>query len=215
MTEFALSVLELIGYFLVLYLLGRILIERLEKSLGSFVERLPIQRLRRIGSAEFDPPTQVAAGEIEPPAVTMDRTAVAPAPDPSSVPGHYEAVNREWLETVRPEDRERQLAMGLLHWQVGWFFEYINFSILGSQLGLLGEVNVRPVSVEQARARYQDAAAAYPDYFSNYSFDQWLVWLSDSARAVRVEGANVFITDDGREFLRYIVGRGYPTARSG
>ena len=116
---------------------------------------------------------------------------------------------------MNPAERELQLVRALASWQIWWRFETGYNAILGSQLTLLQAANTRPPPVSQARAFYDDAAQAFPDYYATYAFDHWLLWLVEMAKAITVSDDTIYITEDGRELLKYAIGRGYPLTRFG
>lgn len=191
-----------------LYRLGLFAVGKFESAIGKAVDRL-----RKFGSAEFDPSPQ-QQGSDEKPLLTAN-TPPAELPTPESLAGRFETPIREWLQKIPPAEREDQLVRSLVGWQVGWHFETVNFSILGSQLAILQAVNTQSLTLAQVRDFYDHAARAFPDYYRNYGFEPWLAWLTHFAKGVSVEGEVASITEDGRELLKYIIGRGYSLTRFG
>ncbi|WP_324778566.1 hypothetical protein [Thiobacillus sedimenti] len=191
-----------------LYRLGLFAVGKFESAIGKAVDRL-----RKFGSAEFDPSPQ-QPGSDEGLLLTAN-TPPAELPPPNSLVGRFETSIREWLQKVPPAEHEAQLVRSLSGWQIGWHFETVNFSILGSQLAVLQAVNTQALNLTQVRGFYDQSARTFPDYYRNYAFEPWLAWLADAAKGVSVEGDVVSITEDGREFLKYIIGRGYSLTRFG
>jgi hypothetical protein len=75
--------------------------------------------------------------------------------------------------------------------------------IFGSQLNLLGQANVAPVTPEVANAIYEQAKAANPVY-GTYTFDQWIGFLINAGLLTHdVKG--YALTNLGRGFLKYLV----------
>lgn len=191
-----------------LYRLGLFAVGTFESAIGKAVDRL-----RKFGSAEFDPTPQQQELDEKPFLTTNTPPAELPAPD--SLAGRFEIPIREWLQKVPSAERETHLVSSLVGWQVGWHFETVNFSILGSQLGVLQAVNTQPLTLTQVRGFYDQATRTFPDYYRNYAFESWLAWLTHVAKGIVVAGEVVSITEDGREFLKYIIGRGYSLTRFG
>jgi hypothetical protein len=136
-------------------------------------------------------------------------------PTPESLAGRFEFPIREWLQKPPQNERENQLVRSLVGWQVGWHFESINFSLLGSQLAVLQAVNTQLLNKTQVREFYEHAARTFPDYYRTYSFEQWLSWIVGVSKGISINGEVVSITEDWREFLKYIIGRGYSLIRFG
>jgi hypothetical protein len=170
------------------------------------------QRLTRIGPAEFlSQPSQASTS-----APDIEATATLPAERlPSDSPDMTKRLElvREWLETIPAEKREAELVRNAASWQLGWMLEALNFQILGSQIALLGTLNSQSLTVDEAMAFYAKARAAAPDIYGNYLFEGWLGWLRDTAEVVQQSDDILTISPTGRELLKYIVSRGYPTQR--
>ena len=191
-----------------LYRLGLFAVGKFESAIEKTVGRL-----RKVGSAEFDPSPQQQGSEEKPLLTANMPPAELPAPE--SLAGRYETPIREWLQKIPQSEREAQLVRSLGGWQVGWHFESVNFSILGSQLAVLQAINTQTLTQVQVRGFYDHASRAFPDYYQNYGFDPWFAWLTHFAKFVSMEGEVASITEDGREFLKYIIGRGYSLTRFG
>jgi len=192
----------------VVYRLGLSLITRFESAIAEAVKRL-----KKLGPAEFDlgQPAQnpERPKELEP----ASPPKLLAAPD--SMIGRLELPIREWLTTIPEGRREEELIKSLVNWQIGWNFEWVNSSVLGSQLQLLGALNSQPLSISQARAFYDHGVQANPDYYANYPFERWIAWLHEAAKLVRVVDEHVSLSEEGREFIKYVVSRGYPLSRQG
>jgi hypothetical protein len=192
----------------IVYKLGVKLLQYLDSSVGK-----QLSRLRRLGPAEFEIPQQ--------PQVDEEQRALTPSAPASSLAapdtmfGSYEAPIRAWLETLPAHSREDELVRSLVNWQMGWNFETINYSILGSQLQLLIALNSQALNAVQARAYYDQAVLSFPDYYHNHPYENWFGWLSNTVGLIKVAAESVEITESGRELLRYLFGRGYPLYRFG
>ncbi len=100
----------------------------------------------------------------------------------------------------------RQLAIA----QISLGFEFVDNVIWGSQIELLRLVNGSPngLAPEEMRPVYVTAAIRYPDAYKNYTFENYLRFLTDSVLLVENNG-RYFISGFGREYLVYLatVGR--------
>jgi hypothetical protein len=187
--------------------IGRYAVDKFEVSIaGSF------DRLRRIGSAEFDPTPNKELPQDEAPPTVGIRALPAPA---TSLEKRYVSQVETWMQQIPVDQREERLKLELAVWQISYHFEFVNSNILGSQLSLLKAANSHPVPVDLVRARYDGFAAANPQLYSNYPYERWLAWLRDAARCVNDSQGLVSITDEGRAFLNYLVTRGYTLERTG
>ena len=75
-------------------------------------------------------------------------------------------------------------------------------------------VNVTLQLALQVEDTTSDAAAEEPEFYENYTFEQWLGFLSDS-RLVLSQDERVAITLAGREFLKFILHQGYSLYKQG
>jgi hypothetical protein len=102
--------------------------------------------------------------------------------------------------------------------QVGAFllmaseFENIYTLIVGSQINTLHDLNTvyaigRPIAT--VKAFYDKAFAAAPEAYQAFSFEQWLHFLQ-SNNLIAVESGIAKISDEGRDFLRYLIQTGKP-----
>ncbi|MFL6260374.1 MAG: hypothetical protein ACJ76Y_11730 [Thermoanaerobaculia bacterium] len=192
-----------------LYRLARHLVEKFQTPFEQIA-----QRIKRIGPAEFESAlTQAteAARELS--------TSSPPAElgeEDQSLLGNFRSAINEWLQHVPDDRRQTELINLLANWQIGWWLEVTNFFVLGGQIALLQVLNSQPVSSARAREFYDEAAACFPDVYDSYSFDQWLAWLRDTAQLVsQSPDGSLAITELGREFLKYLIHRGYSFSRFG
>jgi len=91
-------------------------------------------------------------------------------------------------------------------------FENLYSLIFGSQIVLLQDLNSVYVTgrpVEAVKPFYETAARTFAAVYQNYSFDQWLAFLVSSGLITR-DGNVVKMTEEGRDFLRYLVQVGKP-----
>ena len=194
---------------LVLYLLGNRALDKFQTSINRTLDRL-----KKAGPAEFDVLPQVSQIETK-----LDPAATAPSALPAfaedSLPAFFESKIREGLPGTDQRERETFLIRGLAVAQIAWIFEALNFLIFGSQLALLQAVNTTSLTIEQARTFYSQAAVTHHEFYASYPFESWLDWLITTAKFVTREGDDIYITDEGREFLKFLIARGYTFVRQG
>jgi hypothetical protein len=186
-----------------LYRLGRHVAGKFDESIGK-----TLHRLKKLGPAEFEPPSQPLKIETSNPPAELPAAV-------DSLPQRFEAPIREWLNLLPPDQHEAELVRALVAWQMAWGYEVVNFHVFGSQIALLQALNSQSLTLDRARLFYQEAAAQLPDFYSDYSFEAWLAWLRDTAELIANLDHGVSITEHGREFLKYLIHRGYAVARPG
>lgn len=112
----------------------------------------------------------------------------------------------------RDEFLLHHLAVALIFFE----FERTYRLIFGSQLRLLQALNSTP-SLESAEINtfyFLPAKQTQSDFYGNYTFDQWLAFLTDTG-LVEGKESKVFITIKGKEFLKHLVQFSYPTEKPG
>lgn len=186
-----------------------------------FVVRQPfcrfLDRARRItrDGIETDAVPQVSRAEIRPSAMEEFQRFFD-----NALLVQREIQIRTELERVSFADineRERVLIRLFAASSIIQAFEQTYASIWGSQLGVLQFLNSAGTDGVQSsvlQTWYHQAAAQYPDVYENYLFDQWLGFLETHALILRRETA-VFISLEGREFLKYIFHQGYSIYKAG
>ncbi len=117
---------------------------------------------------------------------------------------------------VAPADRERALTRTLAAANILHHFEYVYGVIWHSQLACLRFLNPRGAGApeQELRAFYDAAVQAFPNFYTNYRFENWLGFLGHM-NLVRGEAGNIHITVMGREFLKYLVASAKPDPRHG
>ena len=130
---------------------------------------------------------------------------------------HYSPVTAEIEKNIRtiaqqysPTDKEgfyaRFIGVGLVAYQhdVTWF------TIYGSQLAALAELNSRGlIPVADLKKHYDKAVVDYPKTYANYSFDQWMDFMRERMVIARYPTGMVELSFNGKDFLKYLahVGR--------
>jgi hypothetical protein len=130
---------------------------------------------------------------------------------------HYSPVTAEIEKNIKivaqqnyPNDKEafyaRFIGLGVVAYQhdTTWF------TIYGSQLAALSELNSRGlIPVAELKKHYDKALADYPKTYENYSFEQWLDYLQSRMLIARYPSRMVELSFNGKDFLKYLahVGR--------
>jgi hypothetical protein len=118
---------------------------------------------------------------------------------------------------IHGPERERVLLRFLAAVVLVGQFDRSYSLIWGSQmvaLQLINSAGASRLDIETLRSLYEEAAKREPETYRNYSFDQWLGFLVASSLITR-DTQKVTIRLEGREFLRYVVERGYPMYNRG
>jgi hypothetical protein len=106
-------------------------------------------------------------------------------------------------------DREKALVRSLASTNLILHFERVHGLIWASQLTSLRYLNPRDEGADRSELVpiYDAAKADYPERYENYPFERWLGFLKD-ANLIRERDSRVFITVQGREFLKYLIASG-------
>lgn len=194
------------------YFFIRLFITKFEKHLGRATERLT-----KIGGIEFSSSAQTS--DPASPIVIDTDSSTGKSSSVPDIEGHASSFQidqqnsvKTWLNGIKPEDREALLIAALANWQINWKYEVINAQIFGSQLTLLSQANAHLVSDSFASLIYENAKKIFTLTYENYNYESWIKWLIVNDLIVRQE-ERLHITEFGREFFRYIVGRGYSISR--
>lgn len=87
-------------------------------------------------------------------------------------------------------------------------FERFYNLIYGSQLYILERVNTHAETRDSLKRFYDSAVKSYPEFYSNYSYDQYLEFLITRELIIFDEKENSSITWLGRDFLKFLVETG-------
>jgi len=124
-----------------------------------------------------------------------------------------EPLVRQAMESLKPEQRERALLRYAVGTTVQLRFERNYLIIWGSQIAALQLLNTTvSATVEQVRAFYEKASSEFSVAYAAYAFEHWFNYLQSSV-LVTSSGSAVSITVDGREFLKYLIDRGYSLSK--
>ena len=107
------------------------------------------------------------------------------------------------------ESRGKALIRALASTNIKMHFEQTFSVIWASQMTLLHHLNSAANGTTEAEVQsfYESAKAAFPAYYTTYTFAQWIVFLGES-KFVENRNDRVFISVAGREFLKYLVSVG-------
>jgi hypothetical protein len=116
---------------------------------------------------------------------------------------------RSQLDTTfgpTPADQVQGLVYAVTSLNIQLSHEKSYNVIFGSQLRLMAQM-IAGGSAEVARRIYEEAKSAFPEFYLNYTFEQWIGFLVGSGLCTAGEGGNYVLTPHGRGFLKYIVDR--------
>ena len=115
-----------------------------------------------------------------------------------------------------PTPKEKNLLESLASHSIALQFEKTYQAIYGSQLHALGIINTAPGGVQFGAIEhlYNQAAAQNKERYEDYSFEQWLTYMERESLSIRTED-KIFITLEGRAFLKYMIHCGYTLYKSG
>ena len=178
-----------------------------------------IDRVRSVNAGKYGinadsiPPGQQPRGaeQAAPGGVVLDLEAVEAElrSMDNAIVVRNERLVRQALEQLQPDQRERTLLRYAVATAVQVRFER-NYSVIwGSQIAVLQSLNaVAAATVDQVRGFYDKAHSEFPTVYEAYSFEQWLGFLESNSLVV-TSATGVSISIDGREFLKYLIDRGY------
>jgi hypothetical protein len=162
--------------------------------------------------------------KLEAPATANRDTVPASHAMPPASPVYApieQQISDEFAKLKLPTDLERAwLTRGIAIFRVARAHEAIYRLILGSQITLLLQANSAPPDMVRARAIYDAAKEAFPDFYTNFDFDNW-VGFPVNMGFLRLEDfgierpAVLKITPLGQDFLHYLVSNSLTTPKPG
>jgi hypothetical protein len=105
----------------------------------------------------------------------------------------------------REEFCVRFIATGIIN----TFYYQVWILIFQSQILALEELNTKVLRREDLKPYYDTAVPANPNFYSGYSFEQWLEFLKAHGLIIFHPGNTVEITVRGKDFLKYMLHYGY------
>jgi hypothetical protein len=169
--------------------------------------RALLNRLREGGGAKFDP---LPAGQGGSPAVVVSTSSTALV-----TPFPRTPASQRWERTIRtspdlltltdPVQREEYLVAAMARIMMTAQFDLAEAYIFGSQLALLGYLNIRLPGESANTLRqtfYEPATTQYPELYKDYPFDNYLAFLQRTSMVTLLDGV-VQITEMGTEYLAW------------
>lgn len=125
---------------------------------------------------------------------------------------HYSPVTAEIEENIKtiaqqnsPNDKEAFYARFIGIGVVAYQHEVTWFTIYGSQLAALAELNSRGlIPVADLKKHYDKGVVDFPKTYANYSFEQWMDYLQSRMLIARYPSQMVEISFNGKDFLKYL-----------
>jgi len=96
-------------------------------------------------------------------------------------------------------------------------YEYTYRVIYGSQLAAVRDLNSSgTVDKDKLKSYFDTAKSLYPAMYETDNFERWLQWLIKAAYLVEErDGDSVQISEMGRDFLQFVITRGYAFNKTG
>lgn len=143
------------------------------------------------------------------PAVKSDK--VEPNGTPLPLPELQTQIGRNYVQMVKerlaryPEDkREDALIVELTNYMISGSFEFVYNRIFGSQIKALQLLRERGAASEfDAADFFRPYSEAFPEVYRGYGLEGWTTFLAHQG-LVEKRGGFFYLTDFGREFLKYI-----------
>jgi hypothetical protein len=207
---------------------------KLLTSVSTFVASMSNRSLK-VGPVEVSGPLQQAVSETTASSQEGLPPATLPAPPGATTSGprplakHFGPLIEEFAVEVEAtiEDVILPNAMRQLNIDYEAAMNYVAIDhvaalrlerasrmIFGSQIDAINMLNLvgGRLSIETLRPTYNAAVAAFPQGYTNYSFEQWLAYLT-AWDLIKVEGLEVTIRPAGRVIIPYMQRWGYLNIR--
>jgi hypothetical protein len=106
-----------------------------------------------------------------------------------------------------PNNRETFLLKVLGIGAISYTYDTIWWTIYGSQLAFLLDLNQHQGRLPASRAReyYDKAKAEFPNIYLTYTFDNWLSFMAGQILIFRHPSEMIEITQRGKDFLKYLL----------
>ncbi|HZW95703.1 MAG TPA: hypothetical protein VFF64_22335 [Candidatus Eremiobacteraceae bacterium] len=108
---------------------------------------------------------------------------------------------------AQPNDREAFLLKVIGIGSIAYTYDTVWWSIYGSQLMFLLELNRRQGMLPASKAReyYDKAKSEFPEAYAAYSFDNWATFMVNNILIVRHASDMIEITQRGKDFLKFLL----------
>jgi hypothetical protein len=126
-------------------------------------------------------------------------------PSPHLAVNIVENFIRESLKSVERTKWEATLSRALAEARLRQAHEFNYNRIFGSQIAYLKRLNeVSRTTKDQAREFFTSYAEKYPEFYANYSFEKWLIFMIAGGLIAEKDGG-IELSVFGHDFLVYIV----------
>ena len=116
---------------------------------------------------------------------------------------------RAMIHSQAPDEREQFIVRFIATGLINAIYDHIWLTLYRSQLLVLAELNKSLLRREQIKVYYDEAVRKSPEFYEEYSFDQWLDYLRSQLLLLEHPGQTFEITVRGKDFLKYMVHNGY------
>jgi len=104
-----------------------------------------------------------------------------------------------------PNDKEAFYTRFIGIWFIAYQYDVSWFTIFGSQLRALEEMNSRGmIPLADLKKHYDAAAANNPKFYATYSFDQWVSFMKGRLLIAVYPSQMVELSWGGKDFLKYL-----------
>lgn len=208
------AILELIKWPVVVVILGLVALGLFKANIAAL-----INRIRRFGPKGFEspldtPPTPQTLSTPESSILAVPSSAATQAdvlqPFINPLELRVEQQFREMIKSFNGSDKEIYLLKSWVRSAIQLHFEKTFQSIYRSQINALTALNSSGMTAPPAVMKfwYDLAATENPAIYASYTFEQWLTFMA-RAFLINVGPESVSLTTDGKEFLKFLIDRGY------
>lgn len=125
---------------------------------------------------------------------------------------YYSPVTAEIEKNIKtvaqqysPNDKEAFYARFIGLGAVAYQHDITCFSVYGSQIAALAELNSRGlIPVADLQKHYDKACSDYPKTYANYSFKEWLEYMTSRMLIAIYPSQMVELSFNGKDFLKYV-----------
>jgi hypothetical protein len=128
----------------------------------------------------------------------------------SPITAEIENNIKEIAEKYYPNDKENFYAKFIGVGAVAYAHEVTWYSIFGSQLAAMAEMNFRgQIPIADVKKHYAKATVAFPDTYKTYSFGQWMEYLKLRMLIAVYPSQMAELSFNGKDFLKYMAHVGW------
>lgn len=137
--------------------------------------------------------------------VELDAKKILAAAYNSTLEEEIERNIDHMIADIPKNERDTIIVKYIASQTLFYVYDGVWWTIFKSQLKALEELNRRVRRIEDVRTLYADAVEQYPDFYSSYSFEQWLGYLKNNTLILDCPGDAIGITQRGTDFLKYLI----------